>query len=47
VFGLAHLAHGANVPEGVSAGVFLMASGLAIVIGAAMALIGAVFALRT
>lgn len=43
---LAHAGHGAGVPEGVTALVYLLASTTAIVIAALMASIGAIFALR-
>lgn len=46
VFALAHIGHGAEVPHGVSAVVYMMATTLAIIIGAVMAAIGAIFALR-
>ncbi len=46
VFALAHIGHGAVLPDGVTPAVYLMASAAAAVIAAVMAAIGAVFALR-
>jgi hypothetical protein len=46
LFGLAHVGHGAAVPEGVTALVYLMVTTTAVVLAAVMATIGAVFALR-
>jgi hypothetical protein len=46
LYGFAHVGHGAVLPEGVSAVVYLLASTAAIVLAAIMAAIGAIFALR-
>ena len=46
VFGLAHVAHGADAPEGIKLAAQLTATATAILIAALMAAFGAVFALR-
>ena len=46
VFVLAHIAHGANAPEGIKFSTQLGATAMAVVLAALMAAFGAVFALR-